>query len=372
MKKYILIIMSSLGGGGAEKVLVTMLQHFDYSKFNVELCLIVKSGIYVNAVPKNVKLTVLYENPVSWKAKIDYNVYSKLNVSLLERMCIRNRVGKHYDAIISFCEGRSLKFHSYITDRTENNVTWIHTDLDKNHHSVGKYFKISHEFAAYNAMQQIIFVSNDAKKQFGKLYPSMNIDKQKVIYNIIDKDYIESFMNKDHYNQIFSIVCVGGLRKEKAFDRVVRLAKKLKLEGLRFHIKIIGDGEGRTKLQKQIDESQVSDCVDLVGFLNPPYEELSKAHLFLSTSITEGFPLVVCEALCSELPIVATKCTGPIEVLENGKYGLLVDPNDTAIYEGVKLLMTDEKERQKYVELSKVRKQMFDVSNVMNQIYKLF
>ncbi len=371
MKKKILIIMNSLGGGGAEKVLITYLQNFDFSRFEVDLCLINKVGVFIDQIPEKVRLIALYENPNSLAAKVDYGFDLKFGIKSLERRRIRSKISKRYDAIISWCEGRALKFHSYVTNRSDNNISWVHIDLYANHYTVSKYFTEQHELSAYAAMQNIVFVSNDAKCQFEKLFPSLHSTPKHVILNPIDQIFISKFRKEHSEEQKIKIVCVGGLRKQKAFDRVIRLASRLKQDGLGFVIEIIGEGSCRTELEELIRDYNVQDFVQLKGFLNPPYEAMSDADIFLSTSLTEGMPLVQLEALCLGIPVVATKCTGPLELLGNSEYGMLVDQDDESIYEGVKRLITDKELRLHYTKKGLERIHDFDAEAILNKLYNL-
>ena len=96
---------------------------------------------------------------------------------------------------------------------------------------------------------------------------------------------------------------------------------------------------------------------------------MASSDIFLSTSIVEGFPLVICEALCLEKPIVATKCTGIIEILDNDKYGILVDQNDEAIFIGLSKLLVNNDLMQNYKRMAKVRANMlFDIKKTMDEI----
>ena len=181
-------------------------------------------------------------------------------------------------------------------------------------------------------------MSNDAKNQFERLYPC-NITTKEVIINPIERDLIVNYrQNYKNYsfNRCFNIISVGRLNEVKAFDRLVRLAKRLKDDEYNFHITIIGEGNERKKLEKLIVENGVCEFISLPGFLKPPYDFISNADLFVLCSLAEGYPLVLCEAFCLGLPVVCTKTTGPIELIDKDKYGLLVDHDDESIYQGVK------------------------------------
>ncbi len=294
MKQKILFIITSLGGGGGEKVLVTTLKNFDYTRFEVHLCVITKWGVYLDDIPEQVKVTYVYENPASLFAKVSFNLYSRFRVSLLERWKIRSVVGNQYDTIISFMEGRSLKFHGYVMDRARKNVTWVHTDMINNHYTIGDVLSAADEERIYNSMDSIVFVSNEAKNQFQKLYKIDN--EQVVILNPIDRELIrELAQTKVVEKPRFVIGSIGRLCEQKAFDRLVRVASLVKRDGYDVEFWIVGEGELRGELERQIEELDVADSVKLLGFQNPPYPFLARFDMFLSTSLVEGYPLVIGE-----------------------------------------------------------------------------
>ena len=99
---------------------------------------------------------------------------------------------------------------------------------------------------------------------------------------------------------------------------------------------------------------------------------MSKADLFVLPSLTEGYPLVLCEALCLGLPVVATNVAGSSEIIDNDKYGLLTEHDDESIYRAVKKMIDDDSLREYYHKKSLERAEIFDVDSVMNQIYSIF
>lgn len=369
--KKILFIINSLGGGGAEKVLVDMLKNFDYTRFDVELLLSIRSGVFLDDLPSKVKVISVYSKHDSFRKKLDIQTLLRFRFSLGFKQSIRSKISKHYDTIISFCEGQSLMYHYYILDCANKNISWVHIDLFTNHYTVDSVFTQMQEQQAYDMMDNIVFVSNDAKKQFEKLYPD-NKTKKEVILNPIDYDYISRYRreyNIDCKNRCFNIVSVGGLRVQKSYDRLIRLAKRLHKDNYNFHITIIGEGSERGKLESLIVEYGLEYYVSLPGFLKPPYSKMVDADLFVSTSFAEGFSLVLCEAFCLGLPVVSTKTTGPIELIDNDKYGILVDHDEESIYQGVKRMIDDEQLRLHYHQMSLERAKIFNIKQTMKQVF---
>ena len=373
MKKRILFIVNSLIGGGVEKVLITLLKNFDYSCYSVELLLVYNEGVYLAEIPREVKVKYLYSKSLSFREKINYNLLAKFGIDYGYKLMMIQKRFKRYDTIVSFVHGLSLKYHSYIFNKGIRNISWVHSDLYNWHSSIGCFFQEKQEKNAYNKMNKIVFVSNNVEKQFEKLYPDILISKE-VILNPIEKDLIIQY-RKDykHYlkDRCFNIVSVGRLSSEKCFDRLIRLAKRLKDDYYNFEINIIGEGELRGDLEKLIVKNQVEDKVILVGFVKSPYDIVSKADLFVLPSFTEGYPLVLCEAFCLGLPVVATNVAGSSELIDNDKYGLLTEHDDESIYQAVKRMIDDDFLREYYHKKSLERSEIFNVEDVINKVYTI-
>lgn len=373
MKKRILFIHNWMVCGGIERVLLSMFKYFDYSRFDVELLLLYKEGEFLEYLPNEVKVKYLHFNHPSFLEKINFNLLHRFEIDLGYRLTMYFKTASKYDVIISFTGGEPLKYHTYITFKSQKNISWVHTDLLNHHHTLNSFFTEEQEKDAYVKMDKIVFVSNDAKKQFEKLYSEISTLKE-VILNPIEKDLITQYRKEyDNYyrNRCFNIVSVGRLSGEKGFDRLVRLARRLKDDNYNFHINIIGEGSHRKELEDLIVKYIVEDKVSLLGFIKQPYEEMSKADLFISSSLVEGFSLVVAEAFCLGLPIVSTKTTGPIELIDNDKYGILVDHDDESIYQGVKSMIDDNSLREHYHKKSLERAESLDIDAVMGKVYSI-
>ena len=132
----------------------------------------------------------MYENPMSLLARLGFVLYSKLGVSALERWAIRRKIREQYDTIVSFCEGRSLKFHGYVTDRASRNITWVHCDLYTMHYTTGPVLSEKDEKRLYERMDEVVFVSYEARSQFKKF--NFKLKRTSVVYNPIELETIEN------------------------------------------------------------------------------------------------------------------------------------------------------------------------------------
>ena len=375
--KSVLFLMPSLPGAGAEKVLIEILRHIDYTQYNVSLFLEYREGVYLQDVPDKVSIIALHGPNNLWfqrlhRRLVERGWYAPFHELVYRRMFLSLLRGKRYDTIISFMEGSAVKFHSYIFDKGKRNISWVHIDFQQKHWSLDFFRDAEDERQCYEKMDKIIFVSNDAKTGFDSLF-HLSAEKYAVHYNIIDADRIRrlSQMCTAEQKKRFTICMLGRLNTQKRHDRAISVAKTLKELGYDFELWIIGDGELRGKIEKQINEAGLQDVVKLKGFINPPYSMLAQADIFLNTSEAEGFSLVVAEAFCLGIPVVSTNVSGPRELLGDSEYGILTSQEEKDIASAVRTMMDKPLLRKHYSVMSITRSQMFNVDASMSAFYKL-
>lgn len=375
--KSVLFLMPSLPGAGAEKVLIEILRHIDYTQYNVSLFLEYREGVYLQDVPDKVSIIALHGPNNLWfqrlhRRLVERGWYAPFHELVYRRMFLSLLRGKRYDTIISFMEGSAVKFHSYIFDKGKRNISWVHIDFQQKHWSLDFFRDAEDERQCYEKMNKIIFVSNDAKTGFDSLF-HLSAEKYAVHYNIIDADRIRrlSQMCTAEQKKRFTICMLGRLNTQKRHDRAISVAKTLKELGYDFELWIIGDGELREKIENQINEAGLQDVVKLKGFINPPYSMLAQADIFLNTSEAEGFSLVVAEAFCLGIPVVSTNVSGPRELLGDSEYGILTSQEEKDIASAVRTMMDKPLLRKHYSVMSITRSQMFNVDASMSAFYKL-
>jgi glycosyltransferase involved in cell wall biosynthesis len=352
-------------------VLLDVLANLDYAKYDVTLLQIVGGGKLINQVPRQVKVIAAWPGYCR-SFSVAYNLAPRFGFTFLLNSRLRKTLNdQHFDVAISFLEGLPLKCHAMITDCADRNISWVHVDLHRFHYTSAQFSK-GEEVAAYNRMDHIVCVAKDTQGAFLRAFPSVTTPLS-VLYNPIDRNAI--LRKSTEYkveNDSFTIAIVGRLSQQKMLDRVPRLAARCKSEGrtqLRF--KLIGDGELRQQLEQQVAELDVNDLVEFAGFTENPYPEIAAADMLLSTSGYEGFSLVICEAMCLGTPVVATRTSGPIEIIDNNRYGLLCDHDDESIYCAVCRMMDDADLRQHYATTAQSRVDQFSPANFNRQFDEL-
>src|SRR5208337_1256707 len=116
------------------------------------------------------------------------------------------------------------------------------------------------------------------------------------------------------------------LSEEKGYDLLIRAVDHLIRDGYDAALLVVGEGNQREKLEALLTELGRGDRIRLLGFQSdvvPLYEAMD---LFVLSSLSEGLPNVVLEAMALEVPVVATQIAGIPRLIEDGKNGLLVDP----------------------------------------------
>jgi glycosyltransferase involved in cell wall biosynthesis len=139
------------------------------------------------------------------------------------------------------------------------------------------------------------------------------------------------------------ILSVGRLTFQKDYGTLLRAFARVRKE-LPCRLVILGEGEGRERLEMLAGDLGVENDVDLPGFVENPYRYMARASIFVLSSRYEGLPNVLIEALACGVPIVSTDClSGPKEILLDGKAGLLVPVGDEkTMAHGILSLLRDQ------------------------------
>jgi len=367
-------MMSTLRGGGAEKVLIDILRRFDFDKYEVELGLIFPVGVYLKDLPKEVKVRALYP-----KGKFKLRLYNKLifqwpqrfNLDFIPKLYYNLLFNEKYDVEIAFMEGLSTKYLTWKEKKGAKRIAWVHIDLVNNHYTK-KFFKTSKEESwYYKQFDKIVFVSKDSKNAFNQKF-DVKGTPQFIQNNLIP---LPEIMEKgDAFNvqkKGFTLVSVGRLEDQKCFDRLVRLGDRLNADNYEFEIWIVGQGPLLDTLKQQVKDLSLERNIKFLGYQTNPYPFIKAADIYINTSLAEGYPLTVCEAICLNKPVVCTHNSGSEEILGQSEYGLLVDHDDESIYQGVKSLMDDPEKLAHLKEQASIRADKFDEGKVMSEIFDL-
>ncbi len=375
MKRKVLFLIESLAGGGAEKVLTTLVQHIDKDMFDVTVCAISGGGKYEADVMQAVNYKAILREPLNSNvlSKILYVfkhhlVYKWLPISWVYRLFVPQ--GNAVE--VAYIEGFSTKLLSYSTNRKARKYAWVHTDLQNNHWTTSIFKTIAAEVKTYNKYSKICCVSDTARQGFQNTFRSVTIPVT-TIYNPITAQNITTMASEkiENLKHPIRLVTVGRLVHQKGYDRLVRVVNRLVNDGFDFELWILGTGSQEEELKQYIRENHLENYVKLLGFQSNPYKYIAQCDLFVCSSRSEGYSTAVTEALILGLPVITTDCSGMTELLKDGEYGIITENDEEALYEGVKGLLADPMLLEHYRQKSVERGKDFTIESLMKPIETL-
>ena len=158
------------------------------------------------------------------------------------------------------------------------------------------------------------------------------------------------------------------MKKEKNYECLIK-AFALLPKSLDAQLTILGDGPLKNQLYSLINKLNLKDEIFMPGQVLNPYSWYKSADLFILSSVSEGFGNVLVEALECGLPIVSTNCFGVQKILENGKYGKLVEVNNVNdLKNGIIEQLNKKHDKKKLIE----RSQDFLISKISSDYLSFF
>jgi glycosyltransferase involved in cell wall biosynthesis len=269
--------------------------------------------LYVNGVEVH---TIILESKIAYKYSGKLLVLGKFSKFVkyfkLKSYLTKNEIHQVIDFRYRINPIMELFFLNYIY-ANKSIIFTVHSS------NLEEYFTSSKWIATKILKNKIVVVSKGVQDKIQKKY---NCNKTEVIYNSIPK-FETSQINEIPFK---FIVAVGRLVELKQFNRLIESYSLSELPKNDFHLVIVGDGPESSKLVAQVNALKVSDFVHLVGYKENPYAYIYQAHFLVLTSIYEGFPMVLLEALKMGTPVISFDCeSGPNEIIQNNFNGILVE-----------------------------------------------
>lgn len=359
-KTKVLFLIHTLGGGGAERVLVDMISMFDKKQFEVCLMTVIDTGVYKNQLPSWIEYRTIFKSPFGKEPKQKKDNQAANSGSLMGKGGhIRNVLAHVYrflwrvlpidwiynkyisdswDVEVAFLEGVCAKLISKAPDSAKK-IAWIHTDIINNAKSSKFFSSYAQEFETYDAFDSIVCVSHQVKTNFDRRFPSL-CEKSIVIHNVINSAAIvekSRDMVPDGFkeNDRFSICSIGRLAYVKGIDRLINALAELRAANYDFVCYIVGDGPERKAAEKAVYERGLFDNVHFLGYVSNPYPLLAKVDLCVCASRVEGYSTIVTEACILGTPVLTTNCPGMEEQLGTSQFGLIVENSEEGFVRGL-------------------------------------
>ncbi len=359
--KKIMFAIQSLHGGGTEKVLLDILYQLDKTKYDITVVLYENKGVYKDKLPQGVKIITVKDKLQRRRDRLWDTSPSRVYKSI---------INEEYDTEIAFMEGFATKFVASSNNKNSKKIAWVHCNMIKNHWT--QYmFTLVEEQKYYNLFDNVVFVSKDCKDSFEEVFTKTTSNKIIINNPIIHDEIIEKSNQIDVKFNEFTLVTVGRLEAHKGYDNLIKAHAQL-VKQYPHKLVFVGAGSKRVKLEKLVLDYKVKNSVEFKGFIENPYPYIKSADVFVSSSISEAYPLVIAEAVILEKAILATNVSGTREILDGGRYGMLCEEGYVGIKKALEVLLKDKENMvNKYSQLAKERKEVFDYKKVMNEIENL-
>lgn len=366
-KKKILFLIHDLGQGGAEKVLVNLVNHMDQRKFDISLIALFGGGVNEQYLKPHIHYQTIF--PKTFRGNV--TLMKLLNPRRLHKLFIREL----YDIEVSYLEGPSARIISGCPEPDTRLVTWIHIEQRSTKRAAGSFRSVREAMDCYNHFDRIIGVSETVKASFLSVLPVTT--PMQVLYNTNESAKIMKQAHESVEPDLFSaqeikLVGVGKLLKSKGFDRMARIIKRLRDEHYRVHLYILGSGPLRQTLEQYIGENHLENQITLLGYQTNPYRYVSKCDLFVCASHAEGFSTAATEALIVGTPVCTVEVSGMKEMLgENNEWGIITENSEEALYQGIRRLLDDPALLAHYREMAAQRGKTFSTENTVRAVEEM-
>ena len=366
--KKILFFIPTLAQGGAEKVLVNLVNNMDKSKFDITVQTLFAGGVNEQFLNKDIKYKCCFKKV--------FKGNSRILMLFSPKSLYKKFIKEHYDIIVSYLEGPTARIVSGCTDENTKLVSWIHCKMDTPKSASVGFRSFDEAKKCYNRFDNTVCVSKAVMNYFSETF---KFDKPiEVLYNTVETDLILSKTEEktDDVNfskQFVNICSVGKITKVKGFERLASVHKQLLDNGIKNRVYILGIGEEQPALEKYISENNLTDSFIFLGYKTNPYKYVKNCDLYVCSSYSEGFSTSVTESLIVGTPVVTTLCSGMQELLgENNEYGIVTENNEDALYEGIKKMLTEPGMLEYYAKRAKERGKSFSTEKTVKAVEKMF
>lgn len=338
-KKKYLFAINDLSMGGAEVGLVDVINELSKTE-SVDLVLLRKQGPLLEKVNKNVSIyEILNKDYSKLKRKIYHILY--FMGGIFTKYVYKKTIKCEYEIEVAYIEGYPAIFIANSTNDESVKIASIRVGL-KNHRLKAEKipFGLWHLKNAYNKMDKIYTVSNETTKEFIEKFPKCKY-KTSTIYTYFNVDEMNNKANdKTEFkfdSKCTNFLAVGRFNEQKAYLRLVEAFDEVykKNKNSRLHILGKNDTEYGQKVIALIKEKKLEDKIILHGIIKNPYPYIKHCDCLVSSSLYEGYPRVINEALALKKLCIGTNVTGTKEALHNGKMGLLVEDSKEGIVKGM-------------------------------------
>lgn len=364
-KKKLMFVISSLEGGGAEKVLIDIISNLNNENYKILLVLFSTNGILIEKVPQTVEVFNLNK-----KSKYSFiHLIFKLAI-LIRKLKPDNIIGfMHYVNLITILAAKLSCIKSNLIITIHTNIIEV---INRSQLAPLKFFlyKQSFKMADHIIVPSKgikVMMVNDFKIAAAKIRAIPHPLLVNKITLLANEKLDPPFSNKKY------ILSVGRLTEAKGYKYLLNAYKIISKKN-DVNLIILGVGEDRQMLEELANELDLSNRIVFAGFQKNPYKFMKNASLFVLSSLWESFAIVLCEAMLCGVPIVSTNCpSGPGELIKNEVNGLLVKPCDiTELAKAMDRVLNNENDAKTFRTAGLKKAYSLKITNILPLYEELF
>lgn len=386
---------------GTEKSFLSFANSLDYDKYEVDLLLAKKEGLFMSLVPKEVNVIEMEKYGEMFllsganAVKTMFNCFIRKNPLLAFELIPfffkivfdkKNRSShatkmwihfmkkmpaptEKYDIALAYWGDRTM-FYMCDLVKADKKIAWLHFDYSFPPRDDSIYLPY------FERCDKVVTVSEKVDTALKNKLPSLerncimmeNINDAKMILQLAEKG--ETYPDIDSFNGK-RVLSIGRIIEQKGFDFIPPVLKRLKDDGilLRWYILGGGDEENIRALKASLEENGVSDMMYFLGTTVNPYRYLKDCDIYAQPSRYEGKPITVQEALICAKPIVISNYLSASEQLCDGKYGLICEIGSEGLYTAMHRMLTEDGLAESFV--AELQQHDFGNTYEINKFYDM-
>lgn len=372
-KIKIVFLQYQLVCGGAEQALYDLIGLMDKTRFDITVIALVDGGewedkfreagipvinIFCKRDRENKSLVYFFQHQLK-----------KLRLRWWIKFCPRKLlpyfVGDDIDIVVSYSFSG---IENIVFLDNAKYVKYVHFNLETNEQQKPFFLRSKETLAAYHKIVCVSDMAFDAFKRVMGFHKNVEMH-----YNPINSNNVSRLAEQpvELPRDVPYMCAVGRLATEKAYDRLIRIHRRILDQGILHKLIIVGDGEERAHLLQTIRETDTAETVLLAGYQSNPYPYMKHSRFLVCSSYTEGLPVIAMEAMVLGVPIVsAVPSIG--EVFGNVCCGIVTENDDLSLESGIVKMLKDDEFYMQAKQGAEKRSTFFDGRNMVKEIEQMF